>query len=123
MGSRGGSSSYRFAAAGRTWPEDTGLAATERDRNAALRAEVEARKLIAEGRPEQLKIQPKPFSDAADQFSEWAKGEHHEKKETWKRLRVSKSSLKRYFKLRTLHTITAGQGTGLHELAPALPEV
>ena len=106
---RSGNWHYRFFAAGRTWTADTGLAATERNRNAALMAEVEARKLIDEGRPGQLKIQPKPFSDAADQFIEWAKGEHRHKKETWKRLRGSMTSLKLYFNLRPLHTITVGQ--------------
>jgi integrase len=85
------------------------LAATERNRSAALIAEAEARKLVGDGRPEQLKVQVKPFSDAADQFIEWAKGEHREKKETWKRLRGSMASLKLYFKLRPLHTITVGQ--------------
>jgi len=106
---RNGNWHYRFFAAGRSWTADTGSAATERNRNAALRAEVEARKLISEGRADQLKIQPKPFSDAADQFIEWAKGEHHQKKETWKRLRGSMTSLKLYFKQRPLHTITVGQ--------------
>ena len=106
---RSGNWHYRFFAAGRTWTADTGLAATERNRNAALLAEVEARKLVSDGRPEQLKVLPKPFSDAADQFIEWAKGEHREKKGTWKRLRGSMASLKLYFKLRPLHTITVGQ--------------
>jgi integrase len=106
---RSGNWHYRFFAAGRTWTADTGLAATERNRNAALLAEVEARKLIREGRPDQLKIQPKPFRDAADQFIEWAKGEHRDKKATWKRLRGSMTSLKLFFKLRPLHTVTVGQ--------------
>jgi len=106
---RSGNWHYRFFAAGRRWTADTGLAATERNRNVAILAEAEARKLVSEGRPEQLKIQPKPFSDAADQFIEWAKGEHREKKQTWKRLRGSMASLKLYFTLRPLHTITVGQ--------------
>jgi hypothetical protein len=33
-------------------------------------AEAEARRLVSEGRPDQLKIQVKAFSDAADQFIE-----------------------------------------------------
>ena len=106
---RSGNWHYRFFAAGRTWTADTGLAATERNRNGALLAEVEARRLVSEGRPEQLKIQVKLFSDAADQFIEWAKGEHRETKATWKRLQGSMTSLKAYFKLRPLHTITVGQ--------------
>ncbi len=107
--SRSGNWHYRFFAAGRRWTADTGLAATERNRNAALLMEVEARKLVSDGRPEQLKIRVKPFSDAANQFIEWAKGEHREKKETWKRLRGSMASLKVFFKLRPLHTINVGQ--------------
>jgi len=106
---RNGKWHYRFFAAGRTWTADTGLAATERNRNGALLAEVEARKLVSDGRPEQLKIQPKPFSDAADQFIEWAKGEHRGKPNTWKRIRGSMASLKLFFNLRPLHTITVGQ--------------
>jgi integrase len=105
---RSGNWHYRFFAAGRSWTADTGLVATERNRNAALMAEAEARRLVGEGRPDQLKIQVKPFSDAADQFIEWAKGEHREHKETWKRLRVSMASLKVFFKLRPLHTIGEG---------------
>jgi integrase len=85
------------------------LVATERNRSAALMAEVAARKLIGEGRSEQLRIQVKPFSDAADQFIDWAKGEHREKPQTWKRLRGSMASLKLFFKHRPLHTITVGQ--------------
>lgn len=106
---RSGNWHYRFFAAGRTWTADTGLAATERNRNGALLAEAEARKLVSAGQTDQLKIQPKPFSDAADQFIEWAKGEHRAKPETWKRLRGSMASLKIYFKLRPLHTVTVGQ--------------
>ena len=108
---RSGNWHYRFFAAGRTWTGDTGLAATERKNNDALMIEAQARKLIGEGRPEQLKIQTiqtKPFSDAADQFIEWAKGEHREKPQTWKRLRGSMASLKAYFKLRPLHTVGVG---------------
>lgn len=106
---RSGNWHYRFYAAGRTWTADTGLAATERNRNGALLKEVEARKAIGEGRPEQLKVQPKPFTDAADQFVEWAKGEYRGKPNTWKRIRGSMASLKLFFKLRPLHSINVGQ--------------
>src|SRR5579862_8765651 len=105
---RSGNWHYRFFAAGREWSADTGLVATERNRSAALMAESEARRTISQGRAEQLKTQVKPFSDAADQFIEWAKGEHREKPATWKRLRVSMASLKQFFKHRPLHTITLG---------------
>ena len=48
---RSGNWHYRFFAAGRRWTADTGLAATERNRNVAILAEAEARKLVSEGRP------------------------------------------------------------------------
>jgi hypothetical protein len=88
---RSGNRHYRFFAAGRTWTADTGLAnhRTQSERRVAGR-KWKARKLIGEGRQDQLKIQPRPFRDAADQFIEWAKGEHRKKKETWKRLRTLK---------------------------------
>jgi hypothetical protein len=37
---------------------------------------------VKEGRAELFKLQAKPFRDAADQFIEWAKGEHHAKPNT-----------------------------------------
>ncbi len=106
--SRGGNWHYRFWAAGRSWTADTGWAATERNRNAAVRAEAEARKLIGLGKADHLRIQVRTFSDAAEQFIEWAKGEHREKPATWKRLQVSMASLKQFFKHRPLHTISSG---------------
>ena len=117
---RAGNWHYRFYAAGRTWTGDTGLAATERNRSAALMSEMEARKAICQGRAEQLKTQVKPFSDAADQFIEWAKGEHREKPATWKRLRVSMRSLKVFFGASTAPHDHRGSGSGLHVLAPRL---
>jgi integrase len=71
--------------------------------------EAEARKLVSHGRSELLKLQVKPFIDAAEQFIEWAKGEHREKPGTWKRLRGSMTSLKTFFGNQPLHTITVGQ--------------
>jgi integrase len=106
---RGGNWHYRFHAAGREWTENTGLAATERNRNGALIAEAEARKLVRDGRGELLKLQATVFRDAADQFIEWAKGEHRAKPNTWKRLQASMTSLKAFFGNRPLHTITVGK--------------
>lgn len=100
---------YRFFAAGRRWYGDTGLAATERNRNAAMLKEAEARKAVIEGKGDQLRLEVRPFNDAADQFITWAKGEHHNKPQTWKRLRGSMTSLKEFFKQQPLHTITIGQ--------------
>jgi site-specific recombinase XerD len=71
--------------------------------------EAEARKAVIEGKGDQLRLEVRPFSDAADQFIEWAKGEHHNKPKTWKRLRGSMTSLKEFFKQQPLHTIAIGQ--------------
>src|SRR5215510_8534713 len=94
---RGGKWHYKFYAAGRTWTGDTGLVATARNRSAALMAEAEARMFVRDGRGDQLRLAIKPFSDAADQFIEWAMGEYRSKPNTWKRLRGSMTSLKQFF--------------------------
>jgi len=106
---RNGKWFYRFHAIGRRWQKDTGLAATKRNENAALMMESEARKLVREGRADQLEIEPKPFSSAADDFIKWAMGEHREKPQTWKRLRGSCTSLKAFFQHQPLHTVTVGR--------------
>ncbi len=106
---RNGKWHYRFHAAGQEWSGDTGLVATERNRSAALMVEAEARKLVKDGRGDHLRLTIKPFSDAADQFIEWAKGEYRTKPNTWKRLRGSMTSLREYFGKLPLHSITVGQ--------------
>jgi ribosomal protein L15 len=53
---------------------DTGLVATKRSESAALMVEVEARKVVSQGQGELLKLEVKTFSDAAEQFVEWANG-------------------------------------------------
>ncbi len=100
---------YRFYALGREWSKDTGLAATKRNESAALGMEAEARKLVKQGRADELTLEPKPFSSAADMFIQWATGEHCEKPQTWKRLRGSCTSLKVFFGHQPLHTITVGR--------------
>jgi integrase len=109
LSNRGGNWHYRFWAAGRRWTGNTGLAATERNRSAALLKEAEIRKMVLEGRSDNLHLEVRTFSDAADQFIEWAEGEHHSKPQTWKRLRGSMTSLREFFKKQPLHTISLGQ--------------
>ena len=100
---------YKFRAAGRVWTGDTGLVATARNRNAALRKEADTYKLVTEGRGDQRKLTIKTFSDAADQFIEWTKGEYRAKPNTWKRLGGSVTSLKVFFGNLPLHSLTSGQ--------------
>ena len=105
---RNGNWHYRFWAAGRRWTADTGLADTERNRSAAIVKEAKALELIRDGKGDQLHLEVRAFSDAAEQFIEWAKGEHCDKPQTWKRLRGSMTSLKEFFKTLPLHTLTVG---------------
>jgi site-specific recombinase XerD len=106
---RHGTWHYRFKAGGREWSGQTGLAATKRNESAAREAEAKARGLVRTGRAHLLKVQPVAFSDAADQFIEWAKGEYREHPNTWKRLRGSTTSLKVFFGNRPVHSINEGQ--------------
>ena len=105
LSNRGGNWHYRFWAAGRRWTGNTGLAATERNRKSALLKEAELHKAVLEGKGDHLRLEVRAFSDAADQFIEWAKGEHHDRPNTWKRLRGSMTSLKAFFKIQPLHSI------------------
>src|SRR5437762_7119954 len=57
---RSGNWHYRFKIAGHTWTGDTGLAATERNRNAANLKEAAAHNEVIEGRGEQLHLEIKP---------------------------------------------------------------
>jgi len=106
---RNGKWFYRFYALGRPWSKDTGLAATKRNESAATAMEFEARKLVKQGRADELTLDPQPFSSVADMFIQWAIGEHGNKPQTWKRLRGSCTSLKAFFGYQPLHTITVGR--------------
>jgi integrase len=85
------------------------LAATERNKSSPLLKEAEARKQVLEGKGDHLHLEVRSFSDAAEQFIEWTKGEHYAKPQTWKRLRTSMTSLKEFFKMQPLHSIKVGQ--------------
>ena len=106
---RNGKWHYKFYAAGGVWTGDTGLVATKRNASAALMKESEARKAVGQGQGELLKLEVRTFSDAAEQFVEWAKGEHRDRPNTWKRLSGSMTSLKVFFGHQPLHTITVGR--------------
>jgi integrase len=96
---------YRFWALNREWSKDTGLAATERNRTAALLMESEARKLVKQGRGDTLDLSPTTFTNGAVAYIVWAKGEHRDHPSTWKRIRTSFTSLKAFFHLKPVHMI------------------
>lgn len=99
---------YSFQYLGAQYHASTRLAATERNRTRATEIQVKAKQMVREGNAHLLKLHPMPFSRAADAFIEWARGEHREKPNTWKRLRGSCSSLKEFFKQKPIHLVTDG---------------
>ena len=99
---------YRFELDGHEYSANTGLAATERKRNAAMRVEAKAWELVKNGRAHELKLQVKPFSDAAAAFLTWADGEHRDKRNTPKRLRTSFVSLGKFFGNAPVSSILSG---------------
>jgi integrase len=88
---------YRFWLDGREYTGSTDLVATERNKTAAGRAEAKARELVMSGRAHELKLQLKPFSDAAVEFLTWADGEYIDHPNTAKRLCTSFVSLSQFF--------------------------
>jgi integrase len=100
---------YRFTAAGTEYTGSTGLKATERNLTAAMRKLETARRLVESGEPESLRLRPKPFSDAAVMFIDWARGEYKAHPATATRLSVSMVSCRAYFDGTPLHAVTAGE--------------
>jgi len=105
---RSGQWHYRFTVDGHEYTGATDLAGTSRNKSAALRMEAEARKLVIEGRAQELRIVSKPFSDASMDFLKWADSEHRDKPHTARRLHVSFSSLDLFFGKRPVGSLNAG---------------
>ena len=63
----------RFWVDGRPFCQPTDLAATERDKSAAIRIEAELRKLVLEGRAHELRLEIIRFNEAADKFLKWVR--------------------------------------------------
>ena len=99
---------YRFQLDGIPYSASTGLAATERNRTAAQRAEAQAHRDAMEGRAPEARIRTVPFDTGAAMFLEWCDQEHRAKPNTAKRVRGSFASLQRFFGTRSVRSITAG---------------
>ena len=102
---RSGNWHYRVRHQGQEWTGDTGLAATPRNVNDALRKLAEAREAVMSGQASKLVVEAKKFNDAAEEFLLWAKGEH--KPNTAKRLSTSFASLKRFFGNKPVNAVDA----------------
>lgn len=105
---RNGNWHYRVKVNGHEYTGDTGLVATERNRNAAMRIEAAARAKVLDGKAAELKLSIKPFTEAAGMFLDWADGEHRAHPATARRLRTSFASLNVFFKGKSVAGITAG---------------
>jgi integrase len=88
---------YRFKLDNREYTGSTGLDATQRNMSEALGMEAEHRKALLEGRRPSRRIQVREFSDAAEEFLDWAEGEHREHPNTYKRIATSFASAKEFF--------------------------
>lgn len=99
---------YRFWLDGREYTANTDLVATERNRSGATRVEAKARELVANGRAHELKLQIRPFNDAADDFLSWADGEYRDHPNSAKRLRTSFVCLSKFFGRAPVSSILRG---------------
>lgn len=105
---RSGNWHYRFMVGGRTWTDDTGLAASERNRKAAEAIESEAWKAVKLGKGKSLKIEGVSFDDAAEKFLKWVEAKHADKPNTVRRCKGSFASLVVYFDRKPVASITDG---------------
>jgi integrase len=101
---------YRFQINGHKYSGNTGLEASERNRKAALqyanRKQEEAGKAPNETAIEETRVW---FVDAVAQFLDWCEHvEYRQKPSTWKRIRVSFTSLMTFFHEKRASEITAG---------------
>jgi integrase len=94
---------------GKEYTGPTYLAATERNRTGATRIEADARRLVLQGKEETLKLEIRPFDDAARQFLKWAEGEYREHPASAQRLRTSFASLREFFGSTAVTRITPGR--------------
>jgi hypothetical protein len=100
----------RFKVDGVVYNQRTGLADTARNRKKAEQLEYVARQLVLDGKAHQLKIPAIPFSDAAEQFLNWADGENAgDKHGTYLRIKSSFTSVREFFGRKTVSGITDGQ--------------
>lgn len=100
---------YRFMLAGAEYTGSTGYAATERNLPRAMKSLEAVREKVLAGEASSIKLAPKPFSDAATMFNDWANGEYSAHPATARRLAVSMTSLSAFFGKAALHSINPGQ--------------
>lgn len=105
---RNGKWEWRFKVNGHEYSEVTDLAATKRNETKARQREAEARRLVLEGRQDELRLQVVPVVSAIEQFNEWARGEYSAHPNSAIRLRSSLVSVGEFFSRRPLASLTQG---------------
>ena len=99
----------RFRFDGKNYSQGTGLAATQRNESAALRMEVERRKALLDGRPEEQRLQMREFDAAAKEFFQWTEANYRDHPNSGRRIRVSMASAIEFFGRTVVSTIHAGE--------------
>ena len=100
---------YRFQIDGRQYSGNTGLEASERNRKSALEFAKRKHAEATHAAAEQEESTPIPFIDAVARFLEWCEHvEYRQKPGTWRRIRVSFTSLMTFFHEKRVADITAG---------------
>lgn len=104
---RSGNWHYRFKVHGKTHAQSTGLAATQRNLNAAKAIEAQARLDVLAGKFQ--KIEGMPFATAATEFLLWChRTQYRQKPNTAKRISGSFCSLTEFFQNHRVHEIRPG---------------
>jgi site-specific recombinase XerD len=99
---------YRFQVAGRKYFGSTDLDATESNATKAARKEAQAYRLVTDGKAELLKMEVRPFTEAAAMFLDWTDGKHREHPSTARRIHTSFATLGEFFKGCMVHRIAEG---------------
>ena len=120
---RAGKWHYRFEVHGHEFTGSTWLAATERNKTAAMRKEAAARELVLAGKSNELKISVIRFSDAAAQFIDWCSGEYRAHPASAKRISTSFASIAAYFGRQTVSSVTAGEIEGYKTFRRSVSQV
>src|SRR3972149_9292683 len=101
---------FRFEIQGREYSGNTGELAPEEHRGGAELFEPHARAKIAADQPAQQRLaglRPILFGDAVETWLEWCKAEYRSHPNSWRRLAVSCTALRRAFGERLVHAIEA----------------
>jgi integrase len=102
---RGGKWHYRFKIDGREYSGTTDLADTARNETQARQLEADHRQALLEGRTPLRRFVVREFTDAAEEFLDWAKMEYRAHPNSHRRIATSLTSAKKFFANRPVSTI------------------